>query len=66
MTRRPLHLAQHVRADGAISPLCAVRPRALALARSTWTLDPTAVTCPRCQRLLPRAGGVILAPAADS
>jgi len=49
---RPIHLAILVRADGAISPLCATKPRGLALRQSAWTLRHAAVTCPKCLALL--------------
>jgi hypothetical protein len=46
------HFADKIRDDGAVSPLCARRPRALDLVRETWTMRPEAVTCARCQELL--------------
>jgi hypothetical protein len=55
---RPIHMAAHVRPDGAVSPLCASRPRALALGRASWTLRPTAVTCRRCLARLGKGEGV--------
>jgi hypothetical protein len=49
---RPIHFAKLVRPDGAVSPLCATRPRALALSASSWTMARSLVTCPRCLALL--------------
>jgi hypothetical protein len=51
--RRPVHMAAKVRSDGGVSPLCAVRPRSIDVRRATWTLQPDAVTCPRCLARLP-------------
>lgn len=42
------HKVAFVRPDGAVSPLCAKKPRALNLRRELWTLRWEAVTCPRC------------------
>lgn len=50
--RKPIHFAHAIRADGAVSPLCATTPRALNLARSSWTNRPEAVTCSRCIKRL--------------
>ena len=49
---RPIHLAILVRKDGAVSPLCAKRPRPLKLSQASWTLRHEAVTCAKCRRLL--------------
>src|SRR6267154_360032 len=49
---KPIHYAKLVRSDGAISPLCAKKPRALDLTESAWTIRKEAVTCKRCIRLL--------------
>jgi len=45
---KPYHFAGKIRADGAVSPLCAKTPRALNLRRESWTLIKSAVTCKRC------------------
>jgi hypothetical protein len=45
---KPYHFADKIRSDGAVSPLCAARPRALNLRRERWTLLKSAVTCKRC------------------
>jgi hypothetical protein len=46
--RKPYHLAKLISQDGAVSPLCASKPRALNLKRELWTRDRKAVTCKRC------------------
>jgi hypothetical protein len=50
LTTKPkvMHLAKMVRCDGAVSPLCAKKPRALDLRISTWTIRENAVTCKKC------------------
>ena len=53
------HFAAKIRADGAVSPLCAKKPRALDLTQSTWTLRREAVTCPRCLALNPPASALV-------
>jgi hypothetical protein len=45
---KPIHLAKMIREDGAISPLCAVKPRKLDLKISSWTNRKEAVTCNKC------------------
>lgn len=42
------HLARKVREDGAVSPWCAKRPRALNLAKELWTLREEGTTCAKC------------------
>jgi hypothetical protein len=46
---KPVHKAALMRADGAVSPLCAARPRKLNLSRETWSLVWSSVTCRRCR-----------------
>jgi hypothetical protein len=45
---RPIHLAKMIRNDGAVSPLCAKKPRKLDLKISSWTNRAEAVTCKKC------------------
>lgn len=47
-----VHMASKIAPDGRVSPLCAVKPRAINLKRATWTNRAEAVTCPKCARLL--------------
>lgn len=49
---KPVHMAKHIRQDGAVSPLCAKTPRALNLAKAVWTIRPEAVTCKKCSAIL--------------
>jgi ribosomal protein L24E len=46
--RKPYHMAKFVRKDGAVSPLCANKPRKLNLAREMWTLRKEWVRCKKC------------------
>lgn len=46
---KTVHKAGHVRSDGAVSPICAKKPRALDLRRETWTNREAAVTCEACK-----------------
>lgn len=43
------HLAAMLAEDGSVSPACASEPRAINLAKETWTLRPEAVTCQACK-----------------
>jgi hypothetical protein len=56
-SRKVYHMAGKVRIDGAVSPLCATKPRVLNLRRELWTLRWEAVTCAACLKLK-AAGGV--------
>lgn len=47
------HMAAKMNDAGDVSALCFKRPRKIDLRRSTWTIRPVAVTCPRCRKLLP-------------
>lgn len=47
-TEKIYHLARKIRPDGAVSPWCAEKPRALNLAKELWTLRIEAATCPAC------------------
>jgi len=49
---KKVHMAKHIREDGMVSPLCAVKPRAINLSVATWTLRETAVSCKKCKELL--------------
>lgn len=49
---KPIHRAKFIRADGRVSPLCAAKPRAIDLRRSSWTNRDEAVTCPGCLKLI--------------
>ena len=51
-TPKPIHMADKVNPQGAISPLCAKKPKALNLNTDSWTNRPWAVTCPRCALLI--------------
>lgn len=48
MNERPIHFAALIRTDGAVSPLCAVRPRKINLKGASWTTRKEAITCPQC------------------
>jgi hypothetical protein len=52
---RTVHMAAMLRADGAASPLCANRPRALDLSKASVVMyQPNAVTCKKCrERMTP-------------
>lgn len=53
---RVYHRAKHFREGGAVSPLCAKRPRALRIDKGEmWTLLDEGVTCPRCLKLIAAA-----------
>jgi hypothetical protein len=43
------HYAGAFGSDGSVSALCFVRPRAIDLSRTTWTITPSAVTCKKCK-----------------
>jgi hypothetical protein len=45
---RPVHFAALIRKDGAVSPVCAARPRKINLKVASWTNRQEAITCPRC------------------
>ncbi len=45
---KPYHMAKLISSAGAVSPLCANKPRALDLKREKWTSDKAAVTCKKC------------------
>jgi hypothetical protein len=45
---RVYHFARKIRADGAVSPWCAKSPRAINLAKASWTNRIEAVTCEKC------------------
>jgi len=49
---KPIHFGALVSASGAVSPLCAARPRAIDLRRASWTNRKEAVTCARCRKAL--------------
>jgi hypothetical protein len=49
---KPYHKAKLTDGKGNVSPLCAVKPRALNLKRELWTLEDGAVTCRKCLKLL--------------
>ncbi len=51
---RIYHLANKMRADGAVSAICFKTPRAIDLTRATWTTDRKAVTCPKCMGIVRR------------
>lgn len=45
---KTVHLAKLISETGAVSPLCARRPRALNLSKESWTIVNSGVTCERC------------------
>lgn len=49
---KPYHMAAKMDGEGNVSPLCAVKPRALDLSKELWTVRPEAVTCKRCRAIL--------------
>lgn len=49
------HFAALIRRDGAVSPLCAPKPRAINLKVATWTISEDAVTCSKCLAALGKA-----------
>ena len=51
------HMANKIQAGGAVSALCFKKPQAINLMRSSWTIRPEAVTCPKCLKLLAAARG---------
>ncbi len=52
------HMADKIRADGAVAALCFRRPQPINLKRTTWTNRREAVTCPKCLRLMAGPTGV--------
>lgn len=51
---KPVHMADKIRPDGAVSAKCYPRPRKIDLSRATWTLRPEAVTCAKCKAVMER------------
>lgn len=49
---RIVHMASKMSSKGGVSPLCAIKPRAINMKISSWTLTRAAVTCTRCQAKL--------------
>ena len=49
------HMADKMNGRGDVSALCYKQLRPIRLGRWQWTLDPAAVTCKRCLKLLGRA-----------
>lgn len=47
-----IHMAKHVRGDGSVSPLCAVKLRSINHKVSTWTMQKDKVTCGKCRKAL--------------
>lgn len=45
---KPIHLAKMIRDNGDVSPICAEKPRAINLSKSSWTNRKNAVTCRKC------------------
>lgn len=41
--------------SGAVSPLCAARPKSIDLSKETWTNRCEAVTCPKCKAMIEEA-----------
>ncbi|CAB4190032.1 hypothetical protein UFOVP1193_30 [uncultured Caudovirales phage] len=46
------HMASKINQDGGVSALCYAKPKAINLRSASWTNRRTAVTCPKCQRIL--------------
>ena len=46
------HMADKISPSGGMSALCFAVPRPINLKSASWTLRPTAVTCPKCKRIL--------------
>ena len=51
-TMKIVHKAKLVSTTGDVSPLCAKRPKKIDLAKESWTLRDSAVTCPKCLKEL--------------
>ena len=53
------HRASKIASNGDVSALCYAKPRRINLARESWTLIDSAVTCPKCRALIDaaKAGG---------
>lgn len=47
-TRKLYHRGAKIDQKGNVSALCYARPRAINLARESWTITDSAVTCPKC------------------
>lgn len=50
-----VHRAAQVSDGGKVSALCFSKPRAIDLARESWTLRDDAVTCPACRSAMEAA-----------
>lgn len=50
--RKTYHKAHLWTEAGQVSALCFRRPRAIDLSRELWTTDDSAVTCPKCLKLM--------------
>jgi hypothetical protein len=46
------HMAHKINQDGGVSALCFKKLKPINLAVASWTYRRTAVTCPKCQRIL--------------
>lgn len=53
--RRLVHMAAGLSRNGDVSARCYRRPRPINLKRATWTLRLSAVTCPRCKKIIRKA-----------
>ncbi|KKL44948.1 hypothetical protein LCGC14_2360570 [marine sediment metagenome] len=51
---KKVHMGHLVSDKGAVSPLCAKRPRKINLKRETWTIAKRFVTCEKCKAALKR------------
>jgi len=47
-----VHKAKLISDKGDVSPLCAKTPRKIDLAKESWTLRDSEVTCPKCLKEL--------------
>jgi len=46
------HYPKMMSQNSDVSPLCAKTPRKLNLSTDSWTWDKTAITCPKCLKVL--------------
>jgi hypothetical protein len=54
---KPYHMANLVSSRGDVSPICAIKPKALDLKRELWSFRWEAVTCGKC--LAKRSEGIV-------
>lgn len=54
------HMAKLIRSDGAVSPFCAAEPKAISMARESWTMRMEAVTCKKCLAVIQAADSDVI------